>query len=187
MDVRNFFGTNTRNAMSTYVQEPASKLCKKCNIEKTLVEMVKKQGSYRPECKECRNAAARKRSQDDPNFREKERLRGKEKYKKRKPQHLAITNRYYHENLPYRKDLHLRNQYGITMEDKIRMRESQKNCCGICHQEFPDDKSAYVDHCHTTGKVRGLLCRACNSILGFSRDSVEILQNAVGYLNSSNA
>lgn len=159
------------------------KLCKKCNIEKPLCEMVKKQGQYRFECKECRNKKARKRSQNDPDFREKERLRGKEKYKRDREKHLTRTRAYRNENLPFYKDLHLRNKYSITMDDKIKMREAQENKCVICEIIFESDKHAYVDHCHQTNKVRGLLCHKCNSGLGMFEDNVSSLERAISYLN----
>jgi len=161
------------------------KLCKKCNVEKPLNDMVKKEGSYRHECKECRNARARARLKEDPEFQEKERLRGKEKYQKNKEKHLAITKRYYEENLEWRKDLHLRTTYGITMDQKIQMRDAQGNKCAICAIEFLTDKDAYVDHCHESKKVRGLLCHCCNTGLGMFKDSMSALERAMDYLKKN--
>lgn len=68
------------------------------------------------------------------------------------------------------------------MEDKNKMRETQANKCSICDLVFPDDKSAYVDHCHETNEVRGLLCQKCNSGLGMFGDKVSNVQRAVAYL-----
>lgn len=160
------------------------KLCKNCNTEKPLEDMVKKEGRYRFECKECKNQKARERLKIDPEFREKERLRGKEKYEKNKPKHLAITKRYRDENLPFYKDLHLRRTYGITMDDKNKMRESQNNKCAICEVAFESDRHAYVDHCHNTNKVRGLLCHPCNSALGMFKDNIISIERASAYLKS---
>lgn len=50
-------------------------------------------------------------------------------------------------------------------------------CC-ICGSVSP----LVVDHCHTTGKVRGLICSACNSVLGYSRDNIKTLENTITYL-----
>jgi hypothetical protein len=52
--------------------------------------------------------------------------------------------------------------------------------CGISEQEI--DKKLDVDHCHSSGKVRGLLCNPCNTMLGHGRDNVEVLKSAVKYL-----
>ena len=158
-----------------------SKLCTKCNTEKPLAEMVKRGDTHKSECKSCKNAAGREKLKTNSEYREKERMRGKAKYQRDKEKHCAITKRYYQENLEWRKDLHLQKTYGITMDTKLKMREEQDNKCAICKEEFENDKSAYVDHCHTTGKVRGLLCHMCNSGLGMFRDSHDIIVRALEY------
>lgn len=76
----------------------------------------------------------------------------------------------------------LQKAYGITYEDKLAMIKNQGFKCGICKTELSYDNKAAVDHCHTSGKVRGILCRACNTGIGQLQDSVEILQAAIQYL-----
>ena len=63
--------------------------------------------------------------------------------------------------------------------------EKQNYCCAICktHSDLLPRNLA-VDHCHTTGKVRGLLCTNCNIGLGMLKDSSEILNLAIKYLKS---
>jgi hypothetical protein len=61
----------------------------------------------------------------------------------------------------------------------IHQQEKPTGTCFICRQEKPVD----IDHCHKTGLTRGLLCRSCNVGLGFFRDNVESLRNAVVYLS----
>lgn len=56
----------------------------------------------------------------------------------------------------------------------------QQNRCAICGLEV----KLYLDHCHKTGKNRGMLCNACNVMLGFSRDNTEILSKAIKYLEN---
>lgn len=70
--------------------------------------------------------------------------------------------------------------YGITKDDFYKMMEEQNNCCKICQNII--DKSAHVDHCHETGKVRGILCLHCNKGLGFFKDNIVNLENAIKYL-----
>lgn len=72
-------------------------------------------------------------------------------------------------------------QYGITPECHTQMINNQKNRCLICENEC---SKLYVDHNHNTGKVRGLLCRPCNSLLGFAKDNQTILQKAIDYLKN---
>jgi hypothetical protein len=71
----------------------------------------------------------------------------------------------------------------MTYEQWETMRENEDyRCmiCGISEQEI--DKKLDVDHCHSSGKVRGLLCNPCNTMLGHGRDNVEVLKSAVKYL-----
>lgn len=74
-------------------------------------------------------------------------------------------------------------RYGITKEDYANLLEIQENKCAICRNEFTKTKHTHVDHCHTTGKVRGILCSSCNRGLGFFYDNIQSLKNAVNYLS----
>lgn len=59
----------------------------------------------------------------------------------------------------------------------------QNNLCGICQLPNSGKKEWAIDHCHTTGKVRGLLCRNCNLMIGYAKDNTKYLQKAIEYLN----
>lgn len=76
-----------------------------------------------------------------------------------------------------------KTKYGLNAEEYYNMFESQNNKCAICGEEFSDSNKAFVDHCHKTNKVRGLLCTRCNSLLGMAKDNIETLQNAIKYLS----
>jgi len=76
----------------------------------------------------------------------------------------------------------LKTNYGITIEDYDEMVEAQEGRCLICIE--PTDKLV-VDHDHETGKVRGLLCSACNTGIGHLKDSTERLFSAIDYLTKS--
>jgi hypothetical protein len=54
--------------------------------------------------------------------------------------------------------------------------------CGIDEKEAVKQK-LYVDHCHTTGNIRELLCHSCNAALGLMKDSIQILTKAIAYLD----
>lgn len=79
---------------------------------------------------------------------------------------------------------HLISKYGMTSEDKTRMYQHQNNSCAICQTEIAL-KEIHVDHCHATGKVRGLLCGACNKALGLLKDDPERCIVMARYLNDS--
>ena len=74
----------------------------------------------------------------------------------------------------------IKHKYGLDYDDYLGMIDSQNNQCFICGKEF--DKTPFIDHCHKTGKVRGLLCPACNTGLGVFKDDPELLQRAIEYL-----
>jgi hypothetical protein len=73
----------------------------------------------------------------------------------------------------------LLGRYGLVEADFERMRNEQAGCCAVCDQ--PTQKF-HIDHCHDTGKVRGLLCGPCNQGLGFFRDNPDRLMAAAAYL-----
>lgn len=74
-------------------------------------------------------------------------------------------------------------KYNCTEEDFNIIFLSQNGECAICktHQSQMK-KSLSLDHCHTTNKVRGLLCQKCNFMLGLAKDSIDILKNSLIYL-----
>ncbi len=81
------------------------------------------------------------------------------------------------------KNSELKKNYGITLEDYIKIFESQGKCCAICKSDSSGSKNDWhVDHCHATGKVRGVLCHHCNRGLGGFKDSIAALQVAINYL-----
>lgn len=81
------------------------------------------------------------------------------------------------------KSKQLTRKYGITTDDYNRMVENQNNKCKICGTNEPRGIGGWkVDHCHTTGKVRGLLCNNCNVGLGYFQDNIEYLEAAIQYL-----
>lgn len=84
---------------------------------------------------------------------------------------------------------HRKSKYGLTDEQFKDLLLKQKNCCAICGFVFLLDggrtKAASVDHCHVTGKIRGLLCAECNYGLGKFKDSVLFLRAAADYLEKT--
>lgn len=77
----------------------------------------------------------------------------------------------------------LKKNYGLPLEVYNTLIDGQSFQCAICHApDFTKGKPLYVDHCHKTGWVRGLLCYACNTGLGNFADDPERLQRAAEYL-----
>ena len=87
----------------------------------------------------------------------------------------------------------LKKSFGITLEKYNEMLEEQNGVCMICKNpetvidnRTKQPRNLAVDHCHTTKKVRGLLCMGCNQGLGNFRDNPEFLANAISYLMKNN-
>lgn len=80
----------------------------------------------------------------------------------------------------------LLKRYGITIMEYDKLLISQNNSCAICKTHVSElSKRLAVDHCHTTKKVRGLLCYNCNTGLGRFKDDTNIMSEAISYLNNS--
>lgn len=112
----------------------------------------------------------------------------KERYKKNKERIKEKNSRKTTKD--HRKNL-LKQKYDIAQEDIDFMILCQMNCCAICGNEFESKVTKkgwthpgyVIDHCHTTGKVRGLLCIKCNCGLGYFDDNKEKLKSAINYLS----
>jgi hypothetical protein len=95
-----------------------------------------------------------------------------------------ISQTHRDNNPGYTRERNLKTLYGITHNDYLKMLEAQNGRCAICGTDTPGGKRAFhVDHCHATGKVRGLLCGNCNRGIGYLKDSVSNLSSAILYLN----
>lgn len=85
------------------------------------------------------------------------------------------------------RERYFKNSYGLTVEQLSQKAVEQENKCEICEEELSDHWwKRHVDHCHTTGKVRGILCNDCNRGLGGFRDSMFALEKAIRYLEKHN-
>lgn len=86
----------------------------------------------------------------------------------------------------------LKKRFGITLDDYERMMEAQNGVCKICKgpETAIDRRSAQpralaVDHCHETGRARGLLCSNCNTALGLLQEDPDLFHEAAKYLGTN--
>lgn len=136
-----------------------TKRCKYCGEDKSLSEFSFNfnRKSRKRECKSCKN----------------------------------IYNKQYHKRnskkLIYKATTHnLRRKYGMTREMRDAVLSAQDHRCAICKINLDGSKPKLrgcIDHCHVTGKVRGILCGTCNSAIGLLNDSEQNLLSAVSYLS----
>ena len=143
------------------------KTCPKCQTEKSLTEFhVRKSRGGQPasRCKSCSRDAQRawRSKQID--------------YDKRRYQIAKVETR----------ERHLVRKYGVNLADYNAMLADQNGACAICGKAEVSETHGvlHVDHCHTTGAVRGLLCRNCNHVLGLMSDDAALLIRAAEYLQS---
>ncbi|KMS70823.1 endonuclease VII [Streptomyces viridochromogenes] len=73
---------------------------------------------------------------------------------------------------------HLWRKYGITEAERDELVASQGGVCCICLAALPE----HVDHCHETGRVRGVLCFSCNAALGQFKDRPDVIRRAAAYV-----
>jgi hypothetical protein len=78
----------------------------------------------------------------------------------------------------------LKTRYKISLDDYQNLLVGQNGLCAICKQPPNPGKHLAVDHDHTTGKIRGLLCNSCNLALGMLKDNKDTIQSALDYLGS---
>jgi hypothetical protein len=149
----------------------AVKRCTKCGESRPLAEFRfgrtngKGRKYYESHCNTCCNkraaASRRRRYANDLEFRAKD-----------------AERRHW---------MKIRQLYGLTREQYGRMHDSQSGLCAICLcSESPRTGSKprrlSVDHCHSSGAIRGLLCNRCNRVCGFAQDNSAILRKAADYL-----
>lgn len=158
-------------------ENAATKMCVKCKEDKELLafdsDKSREDGLY-PYCKVCRIPSTK---QYYENNKEKVLSDTKKRYKK------ICKKKWFKEQ---RYNAHIKRTLGITIDEYNNLFIEQGGRCAICgiHQSKRKRRFA-ADHCHNSKKVRGLLCHYCNRGLGQFEDNVQILRNAVKYLEVS--
>jgi hypothetical protein len=136
------------------------KACTKCKLQKPSSQFNKKTSSkdgYRGECRVCQKYEANLRYLRDP---------------KSHKEKVRVNQRVY-----------TAKKFGLTLGDLDAMYTQQNSSCAICGiSEQEHGKYLAIDHCHKTGKVRGLLCMPCNTALGNFKDDTYVISKAIKYL-----
>lgn len=158
-----------------------TKYCSGCNNTKELIEFhidKSEKDGHRFQCKICRNSKQRKYAKDNPGI---IKTRNKEKKDSRKAYYQSDRG------IESSRRSHLKRKYNMTLEDYNKLSEQQAGRCKICNKEESSKKNKFlcVDHNHSTGKIRGLLCNTCNRALGLFQDDITILYNAFIYLQNN--
>lgn len=86
------------------------------------------------------------------------------------------TNKLYYKNAKWK------CRYGIDVNEVETMFVKQQGTCAICNREFTILRDLQVDHDHSTGQVRELLCQKCNTGIGYFQEDITVLSRAIDYL-----
>lgn len=108
----------------------------------------------------------------------------KRHYAENKDRLLEDNKRYRQENPHRHVDARLKREYGISLGEYNLILTQQGGGCAICGKK-PEKRTLAVDHCHRTGKIRGLLCGKHNMALGLFDDDPELFKKAIAYLGAS--
>ncbi len=152
------------------------KACQRANASAWRKAHPEKQRGYKarylakPEAQAVRREGARRR-----------RLANPEAYREQQRRWRETNREWFNERQRRYQPQRRLAQYGLTQADYEGLLEQQENGCAICRIPFTE-VPAHIDHCHQTGRVRGILCGPCNRALGLLEDSPELIQRALAYL-----
>lgn len=146
------------------------KICTKCGVEKEESKFGTSLSGgkrwVRPDCFVCNAAAAKA-------------------YRVKHPEKAKIACEKWRQDHPHKRLEYSRKaKYGVSLARYSEMLRTQEGRCASCGDLFSDNKKTkpHVDHCHSTKKVRGLLCYHCNVGIGLFKDSSMRLLLAIRYL-----
>lgn len=158
--------------------------CSRCKVSKPLAD-------YQPSivnkgcgtCRSCKYTEKMARYAANPG---KEAERARTRRAARRDELNANARRWLAEDRDRAKAYGLA-KYGITLDQYNLMLDEQGGGCAICGAiSNKNGKALFVDHCHATGKVRGILCHRCNTGLGSFKDNATLVAKAAIYLSGSN-
>ncbi|MDQ3898389.1 MAG: endonuclease VII domain-containing protein [Actinomycetota bacterium] len=161
------------------------KKCVKCGVFQPLESFYRAKGTrdgYRGDCKNCFRARAKARY---PLVREANIARAR-KWRQENLERFQATQRRMRstpEGKLRQRAGHLKRKYGITLAQYDGMLEAQGGGCCICGRPPRDDISLHVDHDHSTGEIRGILCFRCNNALADFQEEQQLLEKAAAYLD----
>lgn len=171
---------------------PKTKVCGTCKQHLPISEFHKKQGKHRSNCKTCHAAYTRhwyvnnkeKRRAYYQGYAAKnvDKLRG---YRAKSADKLKLDPDWVARRKAWSDQWHLKRKYNLTLEQWRALHDAQGGLCVLCKKRGNGrgkNGRLYVDHCHDTGRVRGLLCRHCNTALGILGDSPEKMEMVMSYL-----
>lgn len=160
------------------------KVCSKCRIELPIANFYsekRRADKLCPHCKRCWGVYQSKYILDNP-----DKIRAtKRGYNQRNKSWLSEYIAEWQRRNPSKVQARNRRfRHGLSPEDVLALKELQQGKCAGCLKEFSAIREC-IDHCHSTGRIRGLLCQKCNTSLGMVDDKPETLRRLADYLESN--
>lgn len=161
-------------------------VCTICNQEKPeamFYREPRKSNGLTSQCKQCHDRKSKKWATKN-----KEKLVADRaaRHVRKREEYIKKSRDWYSNpaNREKRLSTNLRKMYGISIDSYQSMLSSQNGKCAIktCNR-LASEKTLHVDHDHTTGHVRGLLCHNCNTALGLVGENAQLLQDLIDYIN----
>lgn len=170
-------------------------ICEDCG------ETVRRTSGSQRRCDECRDAKAVQHRKDwtaaNPGYQsqykradyaanpEKYRARRKASWAANPERHVEYHREWRQRN---RRKINLQAKcrtFGITMDDLLDLLARQEECCAICGRPLDMVRASFtIDHCHTTGAIRGAVHKQCNTGIGMFGDDPDLLERAAAYLRA---
>ncbi len=163
------------------------KTCKKCGLTKPYDDFYRCAGmkdGYRNDCRTCNLEAKHQRYLNDPATA----IARAKRWQQANPERVNATQRARRAKPEVKRRAradHLQRKFGMTIEQYDAMLEAQGGGCFICGRPPREDISLHVDHDHSTGKVRGILCFCCNNALADFQDDPSLLRKAASYVTTN--
>ena len=142
------------------------KTCSRCKIEQPIHEFRfdnRAKNLRKPACRVCENARMRA---DRKKHGEKRRAADRDHYRRTEAKH-AVTK--------------LIRRYGLSEDEATEV--AKATTCELCGKEQTGGRRLVLDHCHATGKHRGMLCDNCNTALGKFKDDAALIRKAADYID----
>jgi len=137
-----------------------TKICTGCQQDKNLNDFSLHAGfkdGHNSKCKQCKNKRAKEYFNDNR-------------------KELRAKHKNYNKIRRYKK-------YNLSLEEFNLLLTKSQNACQICKRK----EDLCIDHCHKTNKVRGILCKNCNTGIGMLQDDIEVLSKSIAYLEMAEA
>lgn len=188
------------------------RLCAKCGVSKTADEFYRAAEKLSSRCKMCiSEKAASYYERNKEQIKERVSIYRKEnpektkelvnRWHKENPDRASKNNRLWYarnaeavkersavwqrENPEKVRSRELKKKYGLSVEKFNAMLSDQGGACKICKKQAQKNKNLSVDHCHTSNRIRGIICQPCNMALGMVKDNVGVLRSMIAYVEAN--